>query len=92
MTGKEVLKALAKGETDSRYQEFLSRAELRTVLGYELRVAAVEEVLQGKLWAYQDESRRPSKRQKDLADIARLVEAQPELAERLPEAVRDRLE
>jgi hypothetical protein len=78
-------------QTDPRYQDFLPRAESRTVLGYPLRVAAVEDVLQGKLWAYQDETRRPSKRQKDLADLARLVEARPELAERLPEAVRVRL-
>lgn len=78
-------------QTDPRYQEFLPRAERRTVLGYPLRVAAVEDVLQGKLWAFQDETRRPSKRQKDLADLARLVEARPELMERLPEAVRDRL-
>lgn len=78
-------------QTDPRYQEFLRRAEPRRVLGYPLRVAAVEDVLQGKLWAYQDESRRPSKRQKDLADVARLVEARPELSERLPEGVRDRI-
>ncbi|HSL84652.1 MAG TPA: hypothetical protein VLF66_17900 [Thermoanaerobaculia bacterium] len=77
--------------TDPRYQEFLPRAEPRTVLGYALRVAAVEDVLQGKVWAYRDESRRGSERQKDLADIARLVEAHPELAERVPEPVRERL-
>lgn len=78
-------------QTDPRYQEFLPRAEPRTVLGYPLKVAAVEDVLQGKLWAFQDQSRRPSKRQKDLADIARLVEARPDLVARLPAAVRDRL-
>lgn len=78
-------------QTDPRYQEFIPRAEERRVLGYPLRVAALEDVLQGKLWAYQDESRRGSKRQKDLADIARLVETHPELAERLPAAVRDRI-
>ncbi|HEX6200676.1 MAG TPA: hypothetical protein VF150_10460 [Thermoanaerobaculia bacterium] len=78
-------------QTDPRYQAFLPRAERRSVLGYPLRVAAVEDVLQGKLWAYQDESRRGSKRQKDLADIARLVEARPDLADRLPEPVRERL-
>jgi hypothetical protein len=78
-------------QTDPRYQEFIARAEERSVLGYPLRVAAVEDVLQGKLWAYQDESRRASKRQKDLADIARLVEVRPELESRLPVAVRDRI-
>ena len=78
-------------QTDPRYQAFLPRAAPHTVLGYPLRVAAVEDVLQGKLWAYGDKTRRPSKRQKDLADVARLVESRPELAERLPEAVRRRL-
>jgi hypothetical protein len=78
-------------QTDPRYQEFVPRGEERSVLGYPLRVAAVEDVLQGKLWAYLDESRRGSKRQKDLADIARLVEAHPSLESRLPAAVRDRI-
>jgi hypothetical protein len=40
--------------------------------------------LQGKVWAAQDSTRRASKRQKDLADIARLVEAFPHLRERVP--------
>jgi len=78
-------------QTDPRYQEFIPRSENRQVLGYMLPVAAVEDVLQGKLWAYQDERRRPSKRQKDLADIARLIEVRPELAPRLPEPVRKRI-
>ena len=78
--------------TDPRYQEFISKAETREVLGYRLKVAAVEDVLKGKVWAYSDESRRPSKRRKDLLDIARLVEVRPELAGQLPEAVRGELE
>lgn len=78
-------------QIDPRYQEFIPRSERRRVLGYELAVATVEDVLQGKLWAYQDERRRPSKRQKDLADIARLIEARPELGTQLPEPVRARI-
>lgn len=78
-------------QTDPRYQEFIPRAEERKVLGYALPVATVEDVLQGKLWAYQDERRRPSKRQKDLADIARLVEVRPHLEARLPRSVRKRI-
>jgi hypothetical protein len=61
-------------QTDSRYQESISRAASHTVLGYEMKVASVEDVLQGKIWAYLDEQRRKSKRQKDLADIVRLIE------------------
>jgi hypothetical protein len=74
-------------QKDPRYQEFISRATVHTVLGYELSVACVEDVLAGKVWAYSDETRRGSKRQKDLADIMRLVETHPELLSLLPEAV-----
>jgi hypothetical protein len=71
-------------QTDSRYQEFLSRASSREVLGYEMKVASVVDVLQGKVWAYSDEKRRMSKRQKDLADIIRLIEADPSLEKLIP--------
>lgn len=79
-------------QTDPRYQAFLGRAVQRRVLGYEMFVAALEDVLQGKLWAYTDKTRRPSKRQKDLADILRLVEAHPFLQDRIPKDVRASLE
>ena len=79
-------------QTDPRYQEFIERAETRNVLGYRMKVAAVEDVLEGKLRAYSDATRRKSKRQKDLADIMRLVETRPELASDLPVAIRQRLE
>jgi hypothetical protein len=71
--------------TDPRYAGFFERAEWRTVLGFEMRVASIEDVLQGKLWAAESEGRRLSKRQKDLFDIARLLEAHPELRTRVPE-------
>ena len=56
-----------------------------------MEVAAVEDVLQGKLWAFLDETRRGTKRQKDLADIGRLIEAYPHLRSRVPHEVLDRL-
>ncbi|MBI4725952.1 hypothetical protein HY768_01780 [candidate division TA06 bacterium] len=71
-------------QTGSRYQPFLARAASRRVLGYAMKVARIEDVLQGKLWAYADVTRRPSKRQKDLADIMRLVETRPGLKKLLP--------
>src|SRR5690606_27082135 len=61
-------------QTDPRYQAFVDRARPLDVLGLTLPVASVDDVLQGKLWAVQDPDRRASKRQKDLADIARLIE------------------
>ncbi|MBW2038240.1 MAG: hypothetical protein JRI46_01365 [Deltaproteobacteria bacterium] len=78
-------------QTDSRYQEFIRNATIINVLGYEMKVATVEDVLKGKIWAYSDEQRRMSKRQKDLADIARLVEVYPDLADKVPSEIRDRL-
>jgi hypothetical protein len=78
-------------QTDQRYQEFLDCAKEHTVLGYTMKVASPEDVLRGKAWAYTDKQRRRSKRQKDLADILRLVEAYPELETALPESVRKKL-
>ena len=78
-------------QLDPRYDEFVGRASVRDVLGLALPVAAMEDVLQGKIWAAEDESRRPSKRQKDLADIARILERDPQLRSRVPATVLDRL-
>ena len=74
-------------QNDTRYQSFISRSITKEVLGYKMQVAALEDVLQGKLWAYADEQRRKSKRQKDLADIYRLVEKYPKLKKLLPESL-----
>lgn len=78
-------------QTDPRYADFPSRAEQRTVLGLKLPVAALADLLQGKLWAVLDPTRRASKRQKDLADIARLLESHPEIRANVPESVLDKL-
>src|SRR3972149_6096074 len=48
-------------QTDERYQDFIRLAVSKKVLGYRMRVARLEDVLQGKVWAYLDESRRKSK-------------------------------
>ncbi len=76
-------------QTDPRYQDFIPRSSIKEVLGYEMKVAAVEDVLQGKIWAHNDERRRKSKRQKDLADIFRLVEEYPHLKDLLPESLKE---
>ncbi len=78
-------------QTDARYADFPARAVRRETLGWPLKVAALEDVLQGKIWAAQDPERRGSKRQKDLADIARLIEAYPQLRAQVPEEVLRRL-
>ncbi len=78
-------------QTDERYSSFVDRASVRTVLGMTLPVASVEDVLQGKIWAVLDPGRRRSKRQKDLADIARILEEYPNLRTQVPQEVRARL-
>jgi len=74
-------------QTDLTYQDFIPRAETKEVLGYSMAVARLKDVLAGKKLAYQDSTRRPSKRQKDLADIMRIVEAYPGLKAQLPDGV-----
>jgi hypothetical protein len=78
-------------QTDPRYAAFVARAATRTVLGLELPVADIADVLQGKVWAASDPGRRPSKRQKDLADIARLLEVRPDLRSQVPPEILLRL-
>jgi hypothetical protein len=71
-------------QQDARYFSFVERASIQEVLGLPLPVAIVEDVLQGKIWAYLDPERRQSKRFKDLADITRLLESYPELRKQVP--------
>ena len=78
-------------QTDPKYQRFVTRASQRIVLGYEVSVAALEDILQGKVWAFSDPTRRPSKRQKDLADIMRLVETHPHLIALLLKPLREQI-
>ncbi len=78
-------------QTDPRYEAFLAKATVRDILGVRLPVASLEDVLQSKIWAALDPSRRPSKRQKDLADIARLIEAYPHIREKVPDEILARL-
>jgi hypothetical protein len=78
-------------QTDPRYATFPEQAVPREVLGIVLPVADMRDVLRGKIWAVQDPLRRPSKRQKDLADIARLIESYPDLRRHVPADVLARL-
>lgn len=78
-------------QRDSRYAPFVVRAAPRDVLGLTLPVASAADVLQGKIWAASDPERRASKRQKDLADISRLIEAFPALRSSVPQDILNRL-
>lgn len=78
-------------QTDPRYFAFVERSTMADVLGLRLPVARIEDVLQGKIWAALERGRRPSKRQKDLADIARLLEIRPDLRLEVPAEILTRL-
>ena len=62
---------------DPRYAQFPARAVPTTLFGVELPVDALADLVQGKLWAAQDETGRASKRLKDKVDLLRLAEAHP---------------
>ena len=74
-------------QTDPRYANFVQRATEREVLGLVMPVASLEDVMQSKIWTVQDPERHRSKRQKDLADIARIIEAYPSIRQQVPEEV-----
>lgn len=78
--------------TEDFYRDFPARAVPADVHGILMRVASLEDTLRGKIKAWSEPARRQSKRIKDLADIARLVEAHPHLWTSLPEALQPLVE
>jgi len=73
--------------TDPRYQGFLANATEREVLGIRIPVASLEDIIRGKVWAWQDPARRLSKRKKDELDLIRIAEAHSKLRHLIPEEV-----
>ncbi len=73
--------------TESFYEGFPARSVAADVHGILMRVTSLEDTLRGKIKAWSTPERRQSKRFKDLADIARLVEAHPELWQALPDTL-----
>jgi len=65
--------------TEDFYRDFPARSVAADVHGILLRVASLEDTLTGKMKAWSEPGRRQSKKLKDLADIARMVEAHPQL-------------
>ena len=78
--------------TEDFYRDFPTRAVPADVHGILLRVASVEDTLNGKIKAWSDSARRQSKRIKDLGDIARLVETHPHLWELLTDDLKQQIE
>ena len=73
--------------TEPFYREFPARAVAADVHGILMRVASLNDTLAGKIKAWAEPGPRSSTHIKDLADIARLVEAHPELWDRLPDGL-----
>ena len=77
---------------DDRYQNFIARAQPREVLGQSVPVADLNDIVQGKVWAWSDEKRRLSKRKKDELDLIRIAEGFPELRRNMPNEITSQLE
>lgn len=72
---------------DPRYQDFVADTEAREVLGEQVPVASLVNLVRGKLWAWNDDARRPTKRKKDELDLMRILEAYPELRGMMPKGI-----
>ena len=75
--------------TEALYRDFPGRSVPADVHGILMRVASLEDTLQGKIAAWRDNERRQSKKIKDLGDIARLVESHPELWDKLGDELKE---
>lgn len=84
---KDSSKLSVQFTSDERYEPFIARAERHEVLDQKVPVAKLEDVIQGKIWAWQDAARRLSKHKKDELDLIRIGEAYPELREKLPNEI-----
>ncbi len=81
----------AQLSTEDFYSGFPLRAVAADVHGIPIRVASLEDTLRGKIKAWSDAEKRRSKQIKDLADIARLVEAHPRLWDELSDELKNEL-
>ncbi len=88
---KPTSKLTIQFRNDDRYQSFITRTQRHEVLDQQVPVARLEDVIQGKIWAWEDSRRRLSKRKKDELDLIRIGEAYPELWERLPNEIAELL-
>jgi hypothetical protein len=72
---------------NSRYTGFPSRAVEAELFSVRLPVAALEDLVQGKLWALQDAHRRASKRLKDKTDLVRICESHSRVVALIPDGL-----
>jgi hypothetical protein len=76
---------------DPRYQDFLKQAQASTVLGQQVSVAALQDVVQGKIWEWSNRERRASMRKKDELDLMRILEEYPETRPLMPEEIKSQV-
>jgi len=77
---------------NDRYGAFPARAVEAEVFGVRMPVAALTDLVQGKLWAAGDPARRASQRAKDEADLLRICESHPHLLAQIPAGLFARME
>lgn len=78
-------------QKDPKLGDLLGRATRRDVMGLEMPIAAPGDLIRMKVAEASNETRRASKRQKDLTDIVRLLEVFPELEQAFPDPIKVRL-
>ncbi len=76
---------------DPRYQAFLRDTKVMKVLGEQVSVASLVNIVLGKTWAWSDLGRRPTKRKKHELDLMRILEGYPELRHMMPQEIKDQL-
>lgn len=72
---------------ETRYQDFIARAETGEVLGTTVPIASLPDLIQGKVWAWRDPKRRLSKHKKDELDLIRIAETHMELRNLIPDEI-----
>ena len=77
---------------DQRYQKFLADTQTMDVLRERVPVAALENIVRGKIWGWSDPKQRLSKRKKDELDLIRIAERYPELRNMMPPVISGQLE
>ena len=76
---------------DPRYQSFLVNARPMKVLGHEVPVASLSDIVRGKVWAWSDVKLRTTKRKKDELDLMRILEAFPDTRALMPEQIQSQV-
>jgi hypothetical protein len=78
--------------TAPRYQAFVEHAQPGEVLGCTVPIASLPDLIQRKVWAWSDPTRRLSKHKKDELDLVRIAESYPAMRAMIPAEIVSQLE